>query len=71
VWWKREEARDRSIGLTPEDWQRADESLARDPREFFRERIARQHAQERIAREQRERRRRRINRLTFGLFARD
>jgi hypothetical protein len=60
------------IELTAEDWQRADEYLARDVdlRAILRERVARSEAQKRIAREQEERRRRVLNRFSFGLLAR-
>ena len=59
------------IELTAEDWERADEALARDPREILRERFAREEARKRVAREAVERRRERINRLTFGLLGRN
>ena len=59
------------IELTAEDWELADEALARDPREMFRERFAREEARKRVAREDHERRRRRLNRLTFGLLGRN
>jgi hypothetical protein len=60
----------KKIELTPEDWQRADEELARDPREAMRERFAMSQARERVMRDERERRRRRLNRLSLGLLGR-
>jgi len=60
----------KKIELTPEDWQRADEELARDPREAMREGFAMSQARERVTREERERRRRRLNRWSFGLLGR-
>jgi hypothetical protein len=60
----------KQIELTAEDWRRADESLAKDPREAFRERFARHEAEKRIALEDHERRRQRLNRLSLGLLGR-
>ena len=58
------------IELTAEDWAHADKAMTEDPREFFRERFARQAAYERIVREEAERRRQRLHRFSVGLLGR-